>query len=329
MSNDDSVNAVTVSFEGYEILAKFYPMDCAYYNSIRETFSIDQKLMASYSTPTTSIADSVSLIRLIRPGDFSNYSSSNIENSHNPIPCTIEVFHTAVDYVMSLPNTRNMEAIFSAIVTDLHSSFVSDANFKRLNARLFENNVITKLGDHTFKNALYTAQSRYFGEYSHQPKPYPICSYFTDHNSNITSSSYQYANAARFATCSCPSMIAASPAKDSPVPCMWRDQKDCMMYTPHSNVIREDFVHPKADTSVQLHIKITEDKLNDNSSVVMISSNNKPVIVFDKSSDDFHLDNCISVYEEYVSDIADNVVPVSLQVNQNKDSKFLLSLISE
>lgn len=332
MSNDDSVNTITVSFEGYEVAVSFYPIQSSYYDSIRQKFTTDQTTLASYSVcPINSLADSMSLIRVIKPSSLATYSSSFMEeNNITTVPCSVDIFHGATDYVMDQPNVSNIQSILSSIVSELHANLTAPySSFKKLNSRLFENGIITRLGEPSFKNALFSTKTHHFGEYKHQPKPYPICTYYTDHSVNITSSSYQYANNARFATCSCPSMIAASPAKDSPVPCLWKTQKDCMMYSPNSFVIREDFVYPKADTSITLHVKLTEDKLNDNTSVVTIFSDDKPVVVFDKSSSEFDINACISIYEDYISDIAHNVTPVSVQLNQDKKSKFLINLISE
>jgi hypothetical protein len=330
MSIDDSVIPTTISFEGYEISVNFYPIQSSYFETIRQKFNTDQThLVDSVIAPSTEFSNSMSLIRIISPGDLSSFTPFTLQQMENTkITCSVDIFSSAIDYNIESINEKNLKVILSSIVTDVHASLVEGDNFKKLNSNLLENGVIGRIGM-TYKNALFSVESKHLGTYSYNPKPYAVCSYYTDNNSNITSSSYQYANAARFANCSCPSMISASPIKDSPIPCLWKKQNECMMYSPNSVIIRQDVIHPKADLSLSLHLKLIEENLNDGSSSVKIYSDNNPVIVFDKSSFDFSIDSCITVYEQYINDIASDVVPVSLQVNQNNKSKFLLSLISE
>lgn len=330
MPTDDFVNS-TVSFQEYSIFVSFYSMDSSYFQNIKSKFNAEQNSAIDQNFHlTNNIHDTMSLVRLVNPSQLANYNADTIDSSEDKtIPCWIEVFCPAVNYSISSPNEKNMQVIFGSIVTNVHASFLESDITKRHHPEFFETGIINRIASSTFKSALFSVRSEHFGEYSHHVEPYPICSYYTDNSSNIISSSYPYANSARFATCSCPSMIAMSPSKDTPVPCLWKDHKDCMMYVSNALIMKEDIIHPKADTSLSLHVKLVQETMNDGSSFFKIYSDSNPVIVFNASSSDFSFDNCLSVYDEYIADVANDFSSVPLQINQNNKSKFLLSLISE
>ena len=211
MSIDDSVIPTTISFEGYEISVNFYPIQSSYFETIRQKFNTDQThLVDSVIAPSTEFSNSMSLIRIISPGDLSSFTPFTLQQMENTkITCSVDIFSSAIDYNIESINEKNLKVILSSIVTDVHASLVEGDNFKKLNSNLLENGVIGRIGM-SYKNALFSVESKHLGTYSYNPKPYAVCAYYTDNNSNITSSSYQYANAARFANCSCPSMISLS-----------------------------------------------------------------------------------------------------------------------